>query len=127
VPRVAIEGVEKLRAVLSRMSNESGPMLGKAIYQEAEEIMGRSRGLVPVDTGTLRASGQVDLPTITAQGASVEFGYGGAASDYAVPVHERSDLTHTVGTWKFLEAPTMEAAHGMGARLASRIQRMFRR
>lgn len=126
--RVAIEGVEKLRAVLSRMSNESGPMLGKAIYQEAEsEIMPLAKERTPVDQGILKASGLVSLPEITPTGASVEMGFGGAASDYAVPVHERSDLRHTVGQWKFLESAALDSAHGMGARLASRIQRMFRR
>jgi len=127
MPTVVIEGVEELRRTLNRMSGEAPRALGMAIFAEAHEIMGDSKRLVPVDTGTLQGSGIVGLPDVGMTGASVEFGYGSAAVPYAVPVHERSDLTHTNGTYKFLERPVLEAASGMGGRLAARIQRMWRR
>lgn len=127
MPSVEIEGVAQLAATLNRIGREAPAALGAALYQEAESIMRDSRPLVPVDTGVLRASGVVGLPDLTPTGASVEFGYGGAANQYATIQHERMDYRHASGEAKFLERPTLEAASGMGARLAARIQRIFHR
>lgn len=125
--RVEIEGVEQLRATLRRAEGRAVPLLSAALYAEAENIMSASREQVPVDTGALRASGTVQLPSAGPTGVEVEFGYGGAASEYAVIQHERMDYRHTVGKPKFLEGPTLEAAFGMASRLAARIGGLFSR
>ena len=125
--RLEIEGIEKFTAELAKLGERAPTAAAAAIFEEAESIMAHSRPLVPVDTGTLRGSGIVDMPIVTGQGASVEFGYGGAASQYALVQHERMDYRHTSGQAKYLEQPTLEAAHGMGPRLAARLRRMFTR
>jgi HK97 gp10 family phage protein len=85
---VNIEGIEKMVSAMNAL-DKKGPMaMGAALWKEGERIMAKSKELVPVDMGTLRASGHVTLPQVTATGASVTLGYGGAASNYAVYVHE---------------------------------------
>jgi hypothetical protein len=58
------------------------------LYQEGEAVMAKSKPLVPVDLGALRASGRVSPPVSTANSITVTLGYGGTASLYAVYVHE---------------------------------------
>src|SRR5688572_2780607 len=106
------EGVEQLQAALRAKGDRAPLAMAGALFREAETIMGRSRELVPVDTGTLRGSGSVTAPQIAGSFVEVEFGYGGAASDYAVIVHEHMGLSHTNGQAKFLEQPALEAALG---------------
>lgn len=115
-------GVEQLKIALAKRVAEAPAAMGAALFVEAERIMADSRERVPVDDGSLRASGIVLLPEIKGDGAEVEFGYGGAAADYAEIQHERLDYSHTVGEAKFLERPTLEAADGLESRLASIIK-----
>ncbi len=90
-----------------------------ALYAEANRIMALSVRITPRDTGALRASGHVEGPTLTARGPEVEMGYGGSSAPYAVFVHEKLDAHHDVGQAKFLEQPVLEAANGLGQRLAA--------
>ena len=71
--------------------------------------MTASLPLVPVKTGALRSSGEVGDVTHAGGIAMVEIGYGGAASAYAVIVHEDLTKRHPNGMAKFLEAPMLAA------------------
>lgn len=122
-----IDGIPQLRAALQRAGTRAPQAMAAALLIEAEGAMRESRELVPVDTGALRASGTVFSPDITPTGASVEMGYGGEASDYAVIQHERTDLSHTVGQAHFLSQPVLERASGMGHRMAATIRRYLER
>ena len=84
--------------------------------------MGKSKRLVPVDTGALRASGHVQLPVIRGKKVAVVLGYGGAAAPYAVFVHEKQARHNPPTQWKYLEQPLNEAIPGMAGRLAKRIR-----
>jgi hypothetical protein len=109
-----------------------------AMVEEGEQIMAQSKARVPVRDGILRASADEVGVNVTqdATHGEVAFGYGGAASAYSIVQHEtpppggdpdpdyQTDrrFTHAEGqTWKYLEAPVLEAAEGMEERLASRI------
>lgn len=107
-----------LEAVLTALADRATPAAVRALYQEAEAIMTASKGIVPVDTGALRASGHVELPeTHAGVGVSVTLGYG---TSYAVYVHEDVMLHHKPPTQaKFLERPMLEAAAGLEERLAT--------
>jgi HK97 gp10 family phage protein len=85
---VDIEGLDKMVHAMGALGKKGPMAMGAALWKEGERIMAKSKELVPVDMGTLRASGHVTLPQVTETGASVTLGYGGAASDYAVYVHE---------------------------------------
>lgn len=112
-----------MQAVLAGIVQNLPQRAAAALYQEAEAIMAIAKTRTPVDTGALRASGYTAPPDVSGDTISVELGFGGAASEYAVFVHERFDLKHAPGTGpKFLEDPLKEAAPGLADRLAKRIE-----
>ncbi len=82
-----------------------------ALYGIAEEVMTRSKDIVPVDTGALKSTGHVELPKIVGPIVEVTLGYGGVAANgekvgYAYYVHENPDAHHDEPTqWKYLETP----------------------
>jgi len=116
---IEVQGVKELNALLAQLPARTAHEVGKQLYQLANEIMTASKDVVPVDTGALRASGQVGLPEVTGDQVSVTLGYGDTAATYAIPVHERADLYHKPPTgWKFLERPTIEAAERVGKAVA---------
>jgi hypothetical protein len=92
-----------------------------ALKAEAEIEMAESQERVPVDTGLLRASGYVAEPEAHGSILSVELGYGGAASDYAVIVHEDLDAIHPHGEAKYLEGPLVESEPYLAARIGRRL------
>src|SRR3990167_711939 len=117
--RFTVTGVEELR---QRLRSNPGPALAKALYVEAQRIMTESKtSYVPVDHGTLRASGHVQAPVIAGGQVSVTLGYGGAASAYAIVQHERLDYQHTIGQAKYLEVPVKNAVRGISGRLGANL------
>jgi len=104
------------------------------LYEEGAEALAASQDVVPVDTGTLRASATEVGVNIEEGGdeVSVLIGYGGAAREYAliiheVPTEEFSEETQqrraAMGTGhKYLERPVFERAEGLEARAAAYIR-----
>lgn len=116
-----VAGAAQLRAALAKAAAKVPVLMAGAMYVEAESIMGQSRQLAPVDRGNLRGSGVVMPPDVAGDLVEVEFGYGGAASEYALIQHERLDFRHPSGQAKFLEQPVNEASNGLEGRLGRRI------
>lgn len=117
-----------ITATLQKFGNKAFVSLGKQLYREATGIVEQSAQLVPVDTGTLRASRYVSPPVQLGTVLTVAFGYGGpaakinpktgeSADGYAIYVHEDLEAFHKVGIAKFLELPTLQALRGMTARV----------
>lgn len=119
---VTVTGTEEMAQVLKQLSERAAPAMAKALTNEAERIMGEAKDLCPVDTGTLKASGHVQEPELIGERVSVTMGFGGAASDYAIIVHEDLSAYHPVGQAKFLEQPLMEAAGSMESRIVESLQ-----
>ena len=137
-------GADALVKTLAALAKGTPAMAGKALYREAERIMTDSKAnYVPVapDGGKLRASGLVQPQNVTAGGASVTMGYGGAAAAYALAVHEHLSM-HSPPSWimaewqgtgvhwhlpgrgpKYLELPFNAARKGMDTRLAAAIRK----
>lgn len=119
---------------IDRVVNRFGDRLITALYRRAEMIMTVSkRDFVPVDMGTLRASGHVSPPERRGREISVTLAYGGAASAYALAVHEHPSR-YSPPSWKaaknvrfsptghgpkYLERPLMAAVGTLAADLAS--------
>ena len=136
-----ITGLRELIARLESIAGAAPSEAARALYEEANLVMTVSKERCPVapDGGTLRASGTVDEPVVEGRDISVRLSYGGAASDYALAVHEHPS-EHSPHSWKvaeaegrgihwnaagtgpkFLEGPVQEARAHLGERLADRI------
>jgi hypothetical protein len=121
--KARIRGSKALQRELKKRGREAPKAMAKALFQEAERIMGKSKRIVPVDKGPLRASGHVQLPEIRGKKVSVTLGYGGAAAPYAVIVHEKPARHNAPTQWKYLEVPLNEAIPGMAGRIARSLRR----
>jgi hypothetical protein len=85
--------------------------LATALYQEGLRIMAVAIRITPWDTGTLRSTGHVELPSITGTSIVVKLGFGGSSAPYALYVHENLQARHKPGTQaKFLETPVRAMA-----------------
>ena len=96
----------KLR-LLSRQIND---MVKQTVDEVVEKVFAESQILVPVDTGALKASGQVvkEPQTLDGDFVSSYVTYGGGGVDYAVKIHEDLEMYHTAPTRaKFLEVPLL--------------------
>lgn len=91
--------------------------------QIGEEIMADSKEhYVPVRTGALRASGNVQIEKQD-RNFTVVMGFGGVASEYAVVVHEDMTAHHTVGSAKYLETPYRKGTSDFADRLKAAAKR----
>ena len=124
---VRIEGVGELRTALKRAGTLALPALSAAMIEEQEKVMASAKERTPVDFGVLRASGTVLPPKISGTGVEVVAGFGGAASDYAVIVHEDLSANHPTGQSKFLESAFLERAHEMPRALAAGVYAALKR
>lgn len=143
-----LTGTKSMQAKIRRLANKFPNKVEGALRIEGEFIMTRSkRDFVPVDLGVLRSSGFVNDPVRNGRDISVTLGYGGAASAYALAVHEHPS-EHSPPTWmgdvvnvtdqgatigskvtfhpagrgpKYLERPLNEATPGLATRIAERI------
>lgn len=89
---------------IERFAQQMEGETGQAAREFGEEVMtdvkasSEGRG-VPVDTGELRASGEVEGPDRL---NIVKLVFGGPAAPYALYQHERTDLHHDVGEARYL-------------------------
>ena len=86
-----------------------GRAVGGSVYRSFERVMEDSKvTYCPVDTGNLRASGQVTPPTIKGGDVTVSMGYGNTSVSYAVIVHETNKAYRNGKQWKYLETPLLK-------------------
>lgn len=124
---INIEGIDKVQKVLDGLGSKAPQAMGGAMWREATNIMTSAKAITPVDTGVLKGSGHVQLPKVSGNEVSVTLGFGGAASGYAIYVHEILTSRHKPPTQaKYLEQPLMAAASGMGIRLAKDLERTLK-
>lgn len=93
-----------------------------ALYQFGEGVMTAAKLLCPVDLGTLRSSGHVQLPRFEDGDVLVTLGFGGAAAGYAAIVHENLRAQHPVGQAKYLEVPMLQFAPKLSPFVATAIK-----
>ena len=123
--KIEIVGKDKVVARLKRFGNNAPANVATALYQEAQALIAEAKQITPVDTGALRASGMIQMPTLQGKQVEVRCGFGGPAAPYAVYVHENLEAHHQPPTQaKFLEVPAKRRAKGMQQRVADSISRM---
>lgn len=106
--KFTISGLDEARKKLSALAKNYPKKLKTGLVTWGEIVMTRSKEeFVPIDTGALKNSGMV---TPAPDRIAITLSYGGAASAYAVPVHENPHAHHPVGEYKYLEKPLLEAA-----------------
>lgn len=85
---LTVKGEEAVRATLGVLAARAPVAAGRALTIEANAIMRKSKRLVPVDMGALRASGRVLPPVTSPHTVFVTMRYGDASAPYALYVHE---------------------------------------
>lgn len=122
-----LKGHKEVLQALAQLGTRAPAALGKALWNEANSIMIAAKAITPVDTGVLKNSGFVNLPTESNGVVTVVMGFGGAASDYAEIQHEELSYYHTPPTQaKYLEQPFEQASQTMSQRLVADLQKAFR-
>lgn len=133
-----LKGSKAMQRKIQRIASSNVDRIATALRIEAELIMTKSKQKhVPVDLGTLRSSGFVNDVERSGRDLSVTLGYGGAASAYALAVHEHPSSASPPSwqgksamsiNWriegrgpKYLEFPLMQAVPTMLGRMAKRL------
>jgi hypothetical protein len=82
--------------------------LDDALQRVGQDLLARAAPLAPIDEGTLRASGHVELERLDAGRQEVVVSFN---TPYAAVQHERTDYEHPRGGQaKYLEEPLKELA-----------------
>jgi hypothetical protein len=138
-----MRGAKEMAARIRRLAERFPDAIEGALRIEGELVMTDSKkNYVPVDEGVLKNSGFVDDPERKGVEVSVTLGFGGAASAYALAVHEHPSR-HSPPSWrnvrdergrfravqfhprgrgpKYLEKPLMNAVPGMANRIGKRL------
>ena len=123
---IKITGLDKLNNLLREGAVEAIKATGGALYREATAMFRVSQEQVPIKYGILKASGQVTLPTYSEHSVEVDIGYGGAASDYALVVHENLEAHHPHGKAKYLEDPVNAGVPGLMERITESVDKAMR-
>lgn len=130
--QLSISGNLEVMKLLQDLGEKAPLTLRAALYQEGTDLLNEADLLVPRDTGNLAGSKfQRETPD------GNEVGYGGAASPYALTVHENprsgktggvgpsgQKYTHwaAVGQWKYLETPFKARMAGFADRIAASLR-----
>jgi bacteriophage HK97-gp10 putative tail-component len=118
---IDVTGLDTVQRALQRLGQQVEQAMVQAMRAEAERVLEASQPLVPVDTGALRQSGETRaLP----DGAEVRYG---AGLDYAIVVHERTDVYHPIGSHHYLSQAVNQAVGEMAQRLAQDVAAALRR
>lgn len=104
VSRATSRSFRRAARRVKRFAESMDKPTGEAVRGIGEEIMtdvkaSRPGKGVPVDIGTLRASGRVLGPD---RQGRVTLVFGGPAAPYALVQHERMDFVHTTGEARYL-------------------------
>lgn len=107
--RLAFFGGREMRANMDRLAKKSPKAMERALKKFGEIEMTEMKRRIPVDTGTARDSGFVGKPEWQANTVTIELGFGGAAEDYIIPLHENIDVYHPNGEAKWMEKVLSES------------------
>ncbi len=124
----SLEGTAGFSARLAVLADRGPKIVAGALYRFAEAVMTESKLEVPVEHGTLKDSGHVELPVIDRGAVEVQLGYGGPAESYAIEQHENLEYQHAEGKKaKYLEDPLKrhsdELLEAIGLAMRAALQR----
>jgi hypothetical protein len=132
---VKLLGARMLTDALTRGGSSAVPVLTSTLRESSLLMFRESQRITPHAEGVLRASGVVRPPKVDGKKVTVELGYGGAASKYALRQHEDLSLNHPdpanpnsdpAGQAKYLEDPVREGIPELRAMLKERLKGVVR-
>lgn len=101
-----IVGASDVANNLLKLASIAGEAVAQSLNEVAEVTLTDAKERTPVDTGTLKSSGKVsEHATLRKHQAKLTYG-----TEYAVWVHEQTNLKHRVGEAKFLEKALQKTA-----------------
>lgn len=129
---VQVTGLDRLMRALLKGSEAAVQATSRALYEEANIILGKAVRIVPFEHGTLAGSGMVHMPVVQGRDVSVEISFGGPAMDkehggvtyvgYAYIQHENMSFKHAPKRQaKYLSEPVEEAEKKLGDKIAKRV------
>ena len=121
--KFTLVGSREMRARMEDVAKDARRAIKKAVHKFAQTEMREMKRLVPVDTGTLKNSGYVDKPQENGSHITQELGFGGAAEEYAIVVHEDLEAWHENGQAKYVEQPLSESAPYFAARVGADVKK----
>ena len=117
-----IEGFKELYKNMGLLEEEILKSAVKGLKITAQNILGESQKLVPVDTGTLQKSGAIKVDS---QNLMAQISYN---TPYALKQHEDATLNHpNGGEAKYLERPFNEKSGELEVNVGNEIQRILRK
>jgi len=139
--QTTVHGLDTVIQNLAILKREARDIIGKSLFEGANEVMGEIKNtpLVPVDTGLLSASGRVDLPEKDQAGVKVTMGFGNDDVQYAAAIHEGFhhdhrtgalvvyDQPYRVGQIKYLEEPVNRNGRNFAAKILRGILNFVRK
>ena|SRR3990167_768171 len=120
--KIEIKGDKKILQEIRRLAKAYPKAAMDAVREEALDLKRRSQLIVPIDTGILKGSAFIEE---RGEGRTFEATVGYSAN-YAIPVHERTEVKHPVGEAKFLEKPFQATIANYFERLAARIRTLIK-
>ena len=137
---VRFTGIEGVQAKLEQLALKLPGAYEAALFEVGHDIKNQSVELVPVKHRTLANAAFVNDPEGEGLGAAVTIGYGGAASAYAIAVHE-TPSKYDPPSWKgkggnlnwskpgtgpkFLERPFLKESKQLGPTVVKKIKQRW--
>lgn len=133
VAGIEFRGFEQMFKDLAKLVPNALEIATDVLNDAASDVYQESQTLVPVETGNLKASGEImsARPLESGYGEiTAKVMYGGDAlaaltsadPEYAVTVHEDLSMPHDDGQAKYLETPFLRVQEEVKATLANRIK-----
>lgn len=117
----ATADISKVISGLNAAKARKRAAAAKALGKFANHVIGDSQQLTPVDTGALQASGTVGDVEEKGEKLQVVIGHN---TNYAAPVHERTQVPHEIGQAKFLATAVKNNAAKMGPYIAGEVAKV---
>jgi hypothetical protein len=122
-----MKSTRELTKALRKLGEDVERAAAASLYQSANKIMLESKETYcPIDTGALKASGNVGLPEINNHKINVPLGYGNSSVDYAIYVHEMNKNYRNGKQWKYLETPLKARLPDVETKLRNDIEKAMK-
>jgi predicted proteasome-type protease len=131
---INIFGITEVKNGMTVNKNKMIAAINSAMYDAANDVLNHAMNIVPIDTGNLKASGDVThKPSKAEVHTKVKVSFGGpttgapSGANYAIYVHENLKANHSPpkfqgGQAKYLEKPFLEETSKWPNELVKRIR-----